>query len=58
MWVKKPSRVPGRNHTVLTLANVSRIEVVFVLETWPSGALLTRSSVSTIDSTPSAATET
>ena len=25
MWVKKPSRVPGRSHTVLTLASVSRI---------------------------------
>ena len=28
MWVKKPSRVPGRSHTVLTLASVSRIDVV------------------------------
>ena len=30
MWVKKPSRVPGRSHTVLTLASVSRIDMVSV----------------------------
>ena len=58
MCVKKPSRVPGRNHTVLTLASVSRIEVVSYSTTRPSGALWTRSSVRTIDSTPTAATET
>ena len=28
MWVKKPSRVPGRSHTVLTLAQISRTELV------------------------------
>src|SRR6476620_11630751 len=57
MCVKKPSRVPGRNHTVLTLTNVSRIEVVSYSTTWPPGASRTRSSVSTIDSTPTAATD-
>ena len=58
MWVKKPSRVPGRSHTVLTLASVSRIAVVCVGTVRPFGVSLTSAMVSTIDSTPIAATET
>ncbi len=52
MWVKKPSRVPGRSHTVLTLASVSRIDVVCVGTARPFGVFLTSARVSTIDSTP------
>ena len=58
MWVKKPSRVPGRSHTVLTLASVSRIDVVCVGTTTPFGVFFTSARVSTIDSTPMAATDT
>ena len=58
MWVKKPSRVPGRSHTVLTLASISRTDVVGGSSTLPSGVFLTNANVSTIDSTPSATTDT
>ena len=58
MWVKKPSRVPGRSHTVLTLASVSRIDMACVGTARPFGVFLTSAMVSTIDSTPMAATET
>ena len=57
MWVKNPSRVPGRIHTVLTLPRVSRSPVTGLRTTVPLGVFLTRSRVSTSDSTPSAATE-
>ena len=58
MCVKKPNRVPGRNHTVLTLARVSRTVVVSGSATGPFGVFVTRARVSAIDTTPSAATET
>jgi hypothetical protein len=57
MWVKKPSRVPGLSHTVLTLPTSSLRVAVFAGPARPDGVSLTTSSVSTIDSTPSAATE-
>ena len=57
MWVKKPSRVPGRSHTVRTLSSVSPIDIVCALTAVLSGEFLTRSRISTIDNTPSAATE-
>ena len=58
MWVKKPSRVPGRSHTVLTLASISPTDWSADRTTRPFGVFLTSASVSTIASTPSAATET
>ena len=57
MWVKKPSRVPGRSHTVFTLASVARTDMVSVATTRPCGASLTSAATSTIASTPSAETE-
>src|SRR5215208_5253687 len=57
MCVKKPSRVPGRSHTVFTLAMVSRTDVVEVATADPFGVFLTTASVSIIDSTPTAATD-
>jgi hypothetical protein len=58
MWVKKPSRVPGRIHTVLTLVSVSRIDALRTGVTGPLGVFLTNASVRAIDSTPTAATDT
>jgi hypothetical protein len=58
MWVKKPSRVPGRSHTVFRLARVARADIVSVATTRPCGPSLTTASTSTIASTPSAETET
>ena len=58
MWVKKPSRVPWPSHTVLTLARVSRMDVVSDSTTRPSGVFCTRTNVRTIAITPIAATET
>ena len=48
MWVKNPSRVPGRSHTVLTLASVARTDIVSVATTRPCGVSLTSASASTM----------
>ena len=58
MWVKNPSRVPGRSHTVFTLASIARTDMVSVATTRPCGVSLTSATTSTRASTPSAATET
>src|SRR6476469_9198176 len=57
MWVKKPSRVPGRSQTVLTLTRISRTEVDGGGAALPFGVFLTRASVRAIDTTPSATTD-
>jgi hypothetical protein len=57
MWVKKPSRVPGRSHTVFTLASVSRTVIASSARTRPPGASRTTASASTNVSVPSAAVE-
>ena len=57
MWVKKPSRVPGRSHTVFTLRSVSRTDDRLCRDDRPRGVSFTSASASTIANTPRAATE-
>ncbi len=56
MWVKKPSRVPGRIQTVRRLAMVSRTVMVSVVVTRPFGVFCSTAAASTMVSTPNAVT--
>ena len=56
MWVKNPSRVPGRSHTVRTPRRTSAGSVTGSSTTVPGGVLRTSATVSISDSTPNAET--
>ncbi|PQM47692.1 hypothetical protein C1Y40_02103 [Mycobacterium talmoniae] len=55
MWVKNPSRVPGRDHTALMSATVLCTVRGSATTSVPCGVSRTSASVNTIDNTPSAA---
>ena len=52
MWVKNPSRVPGRSQTVFTLDSTARTDRFSAATTRPCGVSFTRASASTMASTP------